>query len=68
MPGMHGVEVLMHIRAIRPAQPIVVMSGFTADEAAHRFDSEVPNAFLEKPFRAARLLSMINEFSRRLDA
>jgi len=62
MPGMRGTEVLAHIRAIRPAQPVVVMSGFTADEAAHSFDGEVPNAFLEKPFHAARLLSMIDKF------
>jgi two-component system cell cycle sensor histidine kinase/response regulator CckA len=65
MPGMHGVEVLTHIRAIRPKQPVIVMSGFTADEAAHRFDGEVPDAFLEKPFRAAKLLSIIDEFVSR---
>jgi two-component system cell cycle sensor histidine kinase/response regulator CckA len=65
MPGMHGVEVLTHIRAIRPKQPVIVMSGFTADEAAHRFDDEVPDAFLEKPFRAAKLLSIIDEFVSR---
>jgi PAS domain S-box-containing protein len=65
MPGMHGVEVLRHLRAIRPKQPVIVMSGFTADEAAHRFEREVPDAFLEKPFRAGALLSMIERFVTR---
>jgi len=65
MPGMHGVEVLRNLRAIRPKQPVIVMSGFTADEAAHRFEQEVPDAFLEKPFRAGALLSMIDTFVAR---
>ncbi|HEY5550381.1 MAG TPA: CHASE domain-containing protein [Opitutaceae bacterium] len=65
MPGMHGVEVLRHLRAIRPSQPVIVMSGFTADEAAHRFEHEMPDGFLEKPFRASALLSSINEFLAR---
>jgi CheY-like chemotaxis protein len=65
MPGMHGVEVLRNLRAIRPRQSVIVMSGFTADEAAHRFEHEVPDAFLEKPFRAGALLSMIDTFVAR---
>lgn len=68
MPGMHGVEVLTKIRQIRPAQRVIVMSGFTADEAAHRFGDELPNAFLEKPFRAATLLAMVERFASPQDA
>jgi CheY-like chemotaxis protein len=29
MPGMDGMEFIQHVRAIRPAMPIILLSGFT---------------------------------------
>ena len=55
MPRMSGVEVFRHIRAIRGATPIVLMSGYSEDDAAGRFAGKGLAGFLEKPFSPADL-------------
>ena len=50
MPGMNGVELARHIRAERPAMPILIVSGYAEAEG---IAPDLPR--LTKPFRAAEL-------------
>jgi len=53
MPGMSGAEVAREIRAGRPDQPILFVSGYSETEAVKR---TAPDAMvLAKPFRADTL-------------
>ena len=53
MPGLSGAEVARHIRAKRPDQPILFVSGYSETEAVKR---TAPDAtVLAKPFRAEAL-------------
>jgi PAS domain S-box-containing protein len=53
MPGMSGAEVAHQIRALRPDQPILFVSGYSETEAVKR---TAPNApLLAKPFRSDAL-------------
>ncbi len=55
MPGLDGADALARLRAIDPAVPVVVMSGWSADEAASRLQGGRPAGFLRKPFTLAEL-------------
>jgi CheY-like chemotaxis protein len=53
MPGLSGAEVARQIRATRPGQPILFVSGYSETEAVKRTAPDVP--LLAKPFRADAL-------------
>jgi CheY-like chemotaxis protein len=53
MPGLSGAEVARQIRAKRPDQPILFVSGYSETEAVKRTAPEAP--LLAKPFRADAL-------------
>jgi two-component system cell cycle sensor histidine kinase/response regulator CckA len=59
MPGMSGDETYQHLRTIRTDLPVVLMSGFSHQEAAARFDGHVLAGFLQKPFRFERLREIV---------
>lgn len=59
MPFMGGHEALAGIRAINPAVPIILTSGFAELQAMAQFESGGVTAFLQKPFTVAKLLSTI---------
>jgi PAS domain S-box-containing protein len=50
MPRMDGEEALKELRQIRPAVPVVFMSGYAEDEKVSRGDGQSPVGFLQKPF------------------
>lgn len=52
---------MRRIRARRPALPVVIMSGYTAQEIRERLDEPNSVGVLEKPFRLADLRRMIGE-------
>jgi PAS domain S-box-containing protein len=54
MPGMSGVATLAALRAIQPALPVVLMSGWSELPAGHAEQAR-PDAFLAKPFDLGRL-------------
>ena len=56
-----GVETIRRLRAIRPRVPVVVTSGFDEREAMRRFRGEPVDAFLQKPYRAARVAQVIRD-------
>jgi two-component system, chemotaxis family, chemotaxis protein CheY len=63
MPEVEGLETIRRVRALRPAMPIVAISGFTLDGggdylgAAEKFGAA---ASLKKPFRPAELLNLVS--------
>lgn len=50
MPGMSGVEVLSEIRRLNPQQRVLLISGFSPEEAQGKMGGSVPDGFLAKPF------------------
>ncbi len=65
MPRMSGVEVFRQIRAIRPDAAIVLMSGYSEDDAAGRFAGKGLAGFLEKPFSPADLSQIMRHVLER---
>jgi len=62
MPEMNGVETFEELRRLYPALPVILMSGYSAEEVAARFGDAGGSDFLQKPF----LPSHLNEKLRRL--
>src|SRR5690606_12696977 len=61
MPGLGGIETLTLLRAVRPAVRVVLMSGFSVEEARSRFSEQAPAAFLPKPFTTDALAVALTE-------
>ena len=65
MPGMDGFATFTAIRQLRPDQPIVVFSGYSAWDVKQRFAGRNLNGFLPKPFRVDSLCAILRQFSRK---
>jgi DNA-binding NtrC family response regulator len=50
MPRLSGADTFRQIRAIRPDAAVILMSGYSEEEAGGRFAGEGLAGFLEKPF------------------
>jgi CheY-like chemotaxis protein len=63
MPEVEGLETIRRVRALRPAMPIIAISGFTLQGggdylgAAEKLGAA---ATLKKPFRPADLLNLVS--------
>jgi C4-dicarboxylate-specific signal transduction histidine kinase/CheY-like chemotaxis protein len=55
MPVMGGDEAMGGIRELRPAVPVILMSGFSRQALEGRLEGEGGFVFLQKPFRVAEL-------------
>ena len=55
MPNTSGGETLVMLRAQSPALPVVITSGYSADDALKLKETERGVGFLRKPFTAAEL-------------
>jgi signal transduction histidine kinase len=55
MPGMDGVAVFRELKKIRPDVPVLLASGYSAEEVAERFKGQGLNGFIQKPFKLGRL-------------
>ncbi len=61
MPRMSGAEVFREIRGMRSDARVLLSSGYSEEEARHRFEGEGPVGFLHKPYRSAALLDKLRE-------
>jgi len=62
MPDVDGPHALQAIRALCPGVPVVIISGFTAKQAAERCgEAEPPACFLRKPYEPEALVDRIRE-------
>lgn len=59
MPDVDGVAVVERIRRSRADMPVVVCSGWAAQEVRDRMASVPDAAFLEKPYRPGELLAAL---------
>jgi PAS domain S-box-containing protein len=55
MPLMNGWETLAALRSRSPRTPVILASGFTEIQVMQGHHAELPQAFLEKPYRFAKL-------------
>ena len=62
MPGMSGAQAYPLFRAIAPGLPVVLSSGFTEEEALHRFSALDLAGFLQKPYRPADLMAHVRRW------
>ena len=51
MPNMDGVDACREMMRIRPGVPVVLMSGFSEQDAVSRFDGVGLAGFLQKPYK-----------------
>jgi PAS domain S-box-containing protein len=65
MPRMGGAETFRRLRARRPDLPILMMSGYTEQVVAPQFSGSGPGltGFLQKPFLAEDLISVLRRFA-----
>jgi CheY-like chemotaxis protein len=59
MPIMRGDEVLRRLREVRADVRALVLSGYMEHEVMRLFESDPPDGFLQKPFRADQLTTKI---------
>jgi PAS domain S-box-containing protein len=55
MPDMNGVQTFEHMHRLYPALPVLLMSGYSAEDAAVSFGDMTGSDFLQKPFLPAHL-------------
>ncbi len=60
MPGLSGDETLRRLRAVNPKQRVVIMSGFSEQEAMQRCAQLGVSEFLAKPFELAALIEKLD--------
>jgi DNA-binding NtrC family response regulator len=61
MPEMSGIELAESIALRYPEIKVLLMSGYTRDEAARRGIASERYAFLEKPFTPSKLAARVRE-------
>ncbi|MDX8403881.1 MAG: response regulator, partial [Mariprofundaceae bacterium] len=61
MPVLGGVEAMAGMREIDRSVPIVLVSGYSEVEAGTLIAGDRPNAFLQKPFKAKGLKTILYE-------
>jgi signal transduction histidine kinase/CheY-like chemotaxis protein len=55
MPEMNGEETYRRMRAIDRSVPVLLMSGYTEQEASTQFGGQGTSGFIQKPFRLDEL-------------
>jgi len=68
MPRVSGEEAFRYIRGKRPGLPVILMSGYSEQEALQRLEGEEVAGFLAKPFRPAELLEALRQALNREQA
>ncbi|MFT3830175.1 MAG: MASE1 domain-containing protein [Opitutaceae bacterium] len=66
MPRLGGLETFKRLRERRSDIPVVLMSGFEAEEALERFAGLGITGFLQKPFTIQALRAVVADVSARL--
>lgn len=61
MPGESGIELRRHIASAWPELPVILISGYSAEGPAE-FAARTPRTtFVQKPFAADQLLTLVEE-------
>jgi PAS domain S-box-containing protein len=59
MPQMGGLEAAQAVRGLQPNLPVVLMSGYSAEEVSAQSSALGPAGFVQKPFTAPSLLAAV---------
>jgi CheY-like chemotaxis protein len=55
MPEMDGIHTLRELRQLHPVLPVLLISGYTEQEASIELAADSATFFVQKPFSAASL-------------
>jgi PAS domain S-box-containing protein len=61
MPLLSGEEMLARLKQLRPALPVVIMSGYDQQQVAQQLPPGQVAAYLEKPFRMDALMATLQQ-------
>ena len=61
MPRMSGWETLAALRKLAPGIPVILSSGYDDAKVMEGQHSELPQAFLHKPYELKALINAINQ-------
>ncbi|MCL4149831.1 UNVERIFIED_CONTAM: hypothetical protein GTU68_015744 [Idotea baltica] len=61
MPGMSGEEVFLNLKEIRPEQKVLIMTGYSAEDAVKRLLRKGALGLLNKPFTIDELAIKVRE-------
>jgi len=61
MPGMSGLELRQRLRELRPALPVLLMSGYSEEAITRLGGSEPPRPLIEKPFTVQGILALVHD-------
>jgi CheY-like chemotaxis protein len=64
MPQMTGTELVARMQAYRPEVPIILMSGYSADDLRARGLEQAPVPLLTKPFTCDELVATVTRLLR----
>jgi DNA-binding NtrC family response regulator len=59
MPGVNGYELMKYTRQLRPALPVIIISGLSYSKNFEELSKYKNVKFIEKPFNPLILLEMI---------
>jgi CheY-like chemotaxis protein len=59
MPEQGGRETLVALRRAGADVPIILSSGYSADEASAEFEGDQPDGFIQKPYATSALLATL---------
>jgi signal transduction histidine kinase/CheY-like chemotaxis protein len=59
MPRVNGLQAALQIRSLNPKLPVIMMSGFTKEDAGDNFRSAGFRHFLKKPFELRELKELL---------
>jgi two-component system, cell cycle sensor histidine kinase and response regulator CckA len=68
MPVMGGEQAFLELQRLRPDVPVVLMSGYTEQDATSRFTGLKLAGFLKKPFTIDELIAAVRIASNERDA
>ena len=64
MPHMTGTELVARLQAYRPELPVILMSGYSADDLPARGLEQAPVPLLTKPFTHDELVAAVTRLLR----
>ena len=64
MPEMDGAELFRQIKTIKPALPVVIITGYPDGDIMARALAYGPFRVMEKPFSESEIISAVNDFLR----
>ena len=61
MPELSGADTFRALRDLNPGVRVVLISGYSQQDATWQFGDQIPSGFLQKPFELPALQALIQE-------